>query len=175
MTGQPEPAATVGCFVRALRKDHQPHDWQPQPGMDAVRCPGYWVEVPPGALSALRGDPQAPGGGVAGRDGDSAAQAASGGSALREQIAGAMLRVFAPSRHLITPEEFRIVDELTTAVLAVILPHGKFLGDAHRESEAELMKALEALARVQALIEERPVAVGTHLLEEALDRPKEQP
>lgn len=40
-------------------------------------------------------------------------------SLQREQITAAMLRVFAPDRHLITPEEFRLVDELTDAVMQV--------------------------------------------------------
>ena len=39
---------------------------------------------------------------------------------LREQIAGAMIQVFAPDRMLLKPEELRIIDELVTAVLAVI-------------------------------------------------------
>lgn len=31
----------VPCSWVAVKSSHSPHDWQPQPGMDAVRCPGY--------------------------------------------------------------------------------------------------------------------------------------
>ena len=62
-------------------------------------------------------------------------------SALREQITGAMIRVLAPDRMLLKPEEIRIVDELASAVLAVVLPHGKFLGDQLRDSEEQLLEA----------------------------------
>lgn len=42
-----EPAVIVGCSARALRRDiHAPHDWELQPGMDPVHCPGYWIEQP---------------------------------------------------------------------------------------------------------------------------------
>ncbi|MEV5184217.1 hypothetical protein AB0K88_31195 [Streptomyces werraensis] len=34
-----EPAATVPCSG-TLGTPHQPHDWEPQPGMDPVHCPG---------------------------------------------------------------------------------------------------------------------------------------
>jgi hypothetical protein len=44
-----EPAVIVGCSARTFRKDHAPHNWEPQPGMDPVHCPGHWIEVDPRA------------------------------------------------------------------------------------------------------------------------------
>ena len=48
--------------------------------------------------------------------------------------------------------------------------HARTAWYAHADAVlAELKPELAALARVQALIDEEPVAVGTHILEEALD------
>ena len=33
--------ATVPCSAVGFRVRHNPHSWEPQPGMDLVRCPGY--------------------------------------------------------------------------------------------------------------------------------------
>lgn len=43
-TGQPETdeeTRTGRCSATVLGRLHGPHRWQPQPGMDPVRCPGY--------------------------------------------------------------------------------------------------------------------------------------
>lgn len=53
-TEQPTPAATeateavmvVDCSGRSLRRVHEPHDWEPQPGMPPVHCPGHRIEEP---------------------------------------------------------------------------------------------------------------------------------
>jgi hypothetical protein len=40
---QPDTQArdvVVGCGLRTLRRDHAPHDWEPQPGL-TVHCPGH--------------------------------------------------------------------------------------------------------------------------------------
>ena len=94
---------------------------------------------------------------------------------LREQIMRAMIRVLAPSRHLLTPEEFRIVDEFTAAALTAVRQHldiGEehawcktcrrvWDGPQHRcESDAE-----QTVARVTALHEQwvkaGPPSLGT--------------
>jgi hypothetical protein len=62
-----------------------------------------------------------------------------------------MLRVFAPDRHLITPEEFRIVDELTDAVLAVRDREHAALKRAHVALAAQAGRDQAALARVREL------------------------
>ncbi|MGW5616237.1 hypothetical protein [Streptomyces sp. NPDC003877] len=36
----PPPAATLRCNWARLGHLHTPHDWEPQPGMEAVHCPG---------------------------------------------------------------------------------------------------------------------------------------
>lgn len=64
---------------------------------------------------------------------------------LRDLYAAAMLRVFAPSRPLVTPEELRIVDELTTAVLRV--------RDRHLQ---QLRQRLTLAAAVLDQTQERP-------------------
>lgn len=33
--------APVRCTASVLRKPHGPHGWEPQPGMDPIRCPGF--------------------------------------------------------------------------------------------------------------------------------------
>jgi hypothetical protein len=66
-------------------------------------------------------------------------------AALREQITNAMIPVLAVDRVLLKPEELRIIDELTTAVLGVILPHGKFLGDQLRDAEQRLAETRTTL------------------------------
>lgn len=38
---QPDTETPVPCSWVAVRSSHSPHDWQPQPGMDPVHCPGY--------------------------------------------------------------------------------------------------------------------------------------
>jgi hypothetical protein len=53
-----------------------------------------------------------------------------------------MIPVFALHRALLKPEEFRIIDELVTAVLGVILPHGRFLGDQLRDAEATIERVI---------------------------------
>ena len=35
----------VPCSWVAVKSSHSPHDWEPQPGMDPVHCPGY--RLPP--------------------------------------------------------------------------------------------------------------------------------
>lgn len=70
-------------------------------------------------------------------------------SPLRQQIAEALLRVLHPlGPHLATPDERRIVNDFADAVLAVILPHGKFLGDQLRESEGALLRVLAAVEQL---------------------------
>lgn len=44
-----EARTTLRCNWAATRHRHGPHDWQPQPGMPEVRCPGY--PAPPAAPS----------------------------------------------------------------------------------------------------------------------------
>ncbi|MFF1544119.1 hypothetical protein [Streptomyces sp. NPDC058291] len=35
-----ETQAAVRCSAAAFKRPHGPHSWEPQPGMDPVRCPG---------------------------------------------------------------------------------------------------------------------------------------
>ncbi|GAA3113663.1 hypothetical protein [Streptomyces echinatus] len=69
-------------------------------------------------------------------------------SALREQLTSAMIPVFAMDRMLLKPEELRIIDELVTAVLGVILPHGQLLGDQLRDAEQRLAETRTTLHEV---------------------------
>ncbi|MGW7726257.1 hypothetical protein ACWGJ6_23345 [Streptomyces canus] len=55
------------------------------------------------------------------------------------------------------------------AVLAVVQPEFEKYRDVIRVVTGEMQAAERKVARVQALIDEEPVAVGTHLLDEALD------
>lgn len=32
---------SLPCSSAAFRQPHPPHGWEPQPGMDAVHCPGH--------------------------------------------------------------------------------------------------------------------------------------
>ncbi|WP_406123033.1 hypothetical protein OHQ89_12610 [Streptomyces canus] len=183
--------ATVGCSTRVLRQDHGPHDWEPQPGMDAVHCPGYWIETPAEPLSAPRSVPQASGGELPGRDGGSGAQSGSRGP-LRQRLAEALAGHAGSKAFLADGREW---EHARTAwythadvVLAELKPEldalaeyehtinwmttctscARILDSAYSETmRAETAEA--ALARVQALAAEHPVAVGSHLLEEALD------
>jgi hypothetical protein len=87
-------------------------------------CAQAWLDgkptPPQDGPHAPQDGPEAPDAGAETPDGAGRRQTgAEGRETLREQYAAAMLRVFAPSRHLITPEEFRIINELTDAVLAV--------------------------------------------------------
>ena len=71
-------------------------------------------------------------------------------SALREQLTTAMIRVFALDRALLKPEEFRIIDELVTAVLGVMLPHGRLLGEQRlAETRAVLDEVLRTFGRFE--------------------------
>jgi hypothetical protein len=38
---EPEPSRVVRCSRAILSRPHDAHDWEPQPGMDPVHCPGY--------------------------------------------------------------------------------------------------------------------------------------
>ena len=46
------PGCVIGCSLHQLRQRHEPHPWQPQPGMVLVQCPGY--EPVPAATQATR-------------------------------------------------------------------------------------------------------------------------
>jgi hypothetical protein len=39
--GDTPPSTVLGCSHQQLRQPHDPHPWQPQPGMRHVQCPGY--------------------------------------------------------------------------------------------------------------------------------------
>ncbi|MEO3978810.1 hypothetical protein [Streptomyces sp. CAU 1734] len=39
-------AQQVPCSTATLRRTHAPHDWQPQPGMTPVHCPGTTEATP---------------------------------------------------------------------------------------------------------------------------------
>lgn len=92
-----------------------------------------------------------------GRDGDSGAQGHSGGSGWTQLEARAFNAVQPALR---TAGEWLPLSARRAVANAVL---------------AELKRELDAIARVHALVDEHPVAVGTHLLEAALDLPKEWP
>jgi hypothetical protein len=46
--GDEPPSAALPCSHAHLRQPHDPHPWQPQPGMRHVQCPG-WAHVPTAA------------------------------------------------------------------------------------------------------------------------------
>lgn len=105
-----EPTALVGCPARVLRKYHQPHDWEPQPGMDAVRCPGYWVEVPPEALSGPRNA----------RDVPEAAHSGSGELAAHHRTLAAVARVHADAIRSLHHHANHQLDNHTARLLHVL-------------------------------------------------------
>ncbi len=44
--GDQPPATVLPCNHAQLRQPHDPHRWEPQPGMRPLQCPGYaWVPV----------------------------------------------------------------------------------------------------------------------------------
>lgn len=50
--GDTPPSTVLGCSLNQLRRTHEPHLWQPQPGMRHVQCPG-WEHVPAAADTPL--------------------------------------------------------------------------------------------------------------------------
>jgi len=50
--GDTPPSTVLGCSLNQLRRTHEPHLWQPQPGMRPVQCPG-WEHVPAAADTPL--------------------------------------------------------------------------------------------------------------------------
>ncbi|MBZ6102750.1 hypothetical protein [Streptomyces olivaceus] len=40
---------SLPCSTATLRQPHPPHDWEPQPGMNPVHCPGHGQPEPPPA------------------------------------------------------------------------------------------------------------------------------
>ncbi|MFF9624243.1 hypothetical protein [Streptomyces griseosporeus] len=73
-------------------------------------------QTPRDGLSARQSAPQATDGLPEGRGGE---RAAGGQQGLHDRIFAAMVRVIALDRHLLKPEEVRIVNELTEAVLDI--------------------------------------------------------
>ncbi|MEH0442482.1 hypothetical protein QA811_02105 [Streptomyces sp. B21-102] len=68
-------------------------------------------------------------------------------SPLRQQIAATLtdaFETFDPER----TEDAELAGHLADAVLAAILPHGKFLGDQLRESEGALLRVLAAVEKL---------------------------
>lgn len=69
--------------------------------------------------------------------------------ALRDQIRSAVEPILdAHPEHNRTDEHEELLSEITTAVLGVVLPHGKFLGDMHREAEERLTETRAVLHEV---------------------------
>lgn len=105
-----EPTVLVGCPARVLRKYHQPHDWEPQPGMGSVRCPGYWVEVPPEALSGPRNA----------RDVPEAAHSGSSALAAHHRTLAAVARVHADAIRSLHRHATSQLDTHTARLLHVL-------------------------------------------------------
>ena len=143
---------TVGCSARTLRQDHEPHDWQPQPGMDAVHCPGYWIEAPPEPLDAPESDREASTGELAGRSGDSGPQAASS-DALRERLVDSLAAY---------PVACWTPANLADRIMGVVGAELNHWEKAAREQSARAEAAEQRANRLAATLSTALAAMGLH-------------
>ena len=141
--------------------------------------PGVAPESPSEVLDGPESVRQAPGGELAGRGGDRGAEAASGGSVLREEIIRALRSTVAQPGEILTDEQAWAICDQADTVLAAVREHldiGEeqaicktcrrvWDGPGHRcESDAE-----QQIARIRRVIAERRLEVAEREVDGMLD------